>query len=225
MAKYINKEIPETKPYLLFDELKLQFDLSEARQRYIFAKSMEHHKKQHDNSMKEIISRDKTVASDPAEGLDPDTTYDSEEATERPSLLRHLQFLRKTLADRDEKFKTAYLNLKQQVKHACQSTDAGMLVALKQSMKAKSKQTREVVDQYKRTFLNEAVEDGDHFLVKLLLAVGFNPNVEEGCGATPLVLAAVGENLDICKLLVENLAEIDGPTFLESHHQNNWPNI
>ena len=214
-AKEIDKEIPDIKPYLLFDEQKLQFDLSEARQRYIFAVSMQHHKKQHENLMKEIICRDKTIDIEPEEGHNPDSIDDlDEEASERPSTLRHLQTLRKTLADRDEKFKTAYIDLKQHVKHACQSTDAGLVAALKQSMKEKAKQMREMFDQYKRTFLHAAVEDGDHFLVKLLLAIGFNPNIQEGCGATPLVLAVVGEKSEICKTLVGHLADIDGPTFI-----------
>ena len=36
-AKDTGKEIPEAKPYLLFDNQKLEFDLSDARRRYIFS--------------------------------------------------------------------------------------------------------------------------------------------------------------------------------------------
>ena len=51
-------------------------------------------------------------------------------------------------------------------------------------------------------------------MVTLLLSVGFNPNVEEGCGATPLVLAVIGNKPEICRTLVQHLADIDGPFFV-----------
>ena len=42
-AKDIGKEISEAKPYLPFDNQKLEFHLSDARRRYIFSESMNAH--------------------------------------------------------------------------------------------------------------------------------------------------------------------------------------
>ena len=211
----IRKKIPAVKPYLLFDEQKLQFDISEIRRRYIFAVSMQHHKKHQENLIRTISRRDKTIDLDPEEvpqQPDNDGGSDDEDNVEQP--LRHLQTLRKSLSEKDEKFKSVYVDLKQRNKHAYQTTDAGTLPVLKQSLKDKAHQLRETVDQYKRTFLHACVEDGDHFMVTLLLSVGFNPNVEEGCGATPLVLAVIGNKPEICRTLVQHLADIDCPFFV-----------
>ena len=41
-------------------------------------------------------------------------------------------------------------------------------------------------DKYKRTILHCAVEEKNYVLVKILLAVGVDPNCKEGCGATPM---------------------------------------
>ena len=47
---------------------------------------------------------------------------------------------------------------------------------------------------------------GDSAMVKVLLSAGCNVNACEGCGATPLVLAVLKRNLDLCRILGENCA-------------------
>ena len=63
-----------------------------------------------------------------------------------------------------------------------------------------------VADHYGRTLLHAAVEEGDSAMVKVLLSAGCNVNACEGYGATPLVLAVLKRNLDLCRILVENCA-------------------
>ena len=75
---------------------------------------------------------------------DNDGGSDNEDNVEQP--LRHLQTLRKSLSEKNEKFKSVYVDLKQRIKHAYRTTDAGTLPALKQSLKDKAHQLRETVD-------------------------------------------------------------------------------
>ena len=68
-------------------------------------------------------------------------------------------------------------------------------------------------DQYERTVFHHAVEMRNYTLVKVLLAVGVNPNAKEGCGATPMTLAALNSDSSMTKLLLDNFGEFQGPLF------------
>ena len=64
-----------------------------------------------------------------------------------------------------------------------------------------------------RSLLHLAVEQGNYDFVCCLMQAGCNPNVKEMCGATPLVIAVVKKNVQLCKLLVEHQASVRGPLF------------
>lgn len=68
-------------------------------------------------------------------------------------------------------------------------------------------------DRYDRTIFHYAVEVKNYVLAKILLTVGTNPNCKEGCGATPLSIAVMNADINMCKLLLENFAEYSGPIF------------
>ena len=70
-----------------------------------------------------------------------------------------------------------------------------------------------VTDHYGRSILHYAVEEGNLMLVKTLLNVGINPNVNEKCGATPLTLAVIKKNKEAVKLLLEGYAEYNEQFF------------
>ena len=123
--------------------------------------------------------------------------------------------LRRRLEEKDTKFKSAYLSLKQQVSHACQAVDTGTVSALKNSLMEKGDALRNIRDQYERTLLHASVEEGQHQITKILFSIGFNPNVQEGCGATPLVLAVLENNQSICKTLIDHLADVSDPLFIK----------
>ena len=56
-------------------------------------------------------------------------------------------------------------------------------------------------DRYDRTVFHAAVEEQQYTLVNILLACGINPNAKEGCGATPMSLAVINSDLEMCKIL------------------------
>eukprot|EP00794_Sanderia_malayensis_P012417 gene12417-13702_t len=68
-------------------------------------------------------------------------------------------------------------------------------------------------DHLGRSFLHVAVEQGNTLFAEYILTAGFNPNVKEHCGATPLNVAVVKKNADLCTLLVKCGAAVRGPLF------------
>ena len=68
-------------------------------------------------------------------------------------------------------------------------------------------------DHLGRSFLHIAVEQGNTLFAEYILTAGFNPNVKEHCGATPLNIAVAKKNADLCKLLIKCGAAVRGPLF------------
>ena len=169
-------------------------------------------KKEHENLLKEISSRDKATETDMDQeqnANDDNADSDDEDAAShegRQSTLKHLQVLRRRLEEKDTQFKSAYLS---------QAADTGTVSALKNSLMEKGDALRNIGDQYERTLLHASVEEGQHQIAKILLSIGFNPNVQEGCGAAPLVLAVLKNNQSIWKSLIDHVADVSGPLFIK----------
>ena len=213
LSQILGIPMPEQENYLLFDPVKLSFDIQDARKRFIFLKSMEAHNIEHENILKEHELRDKAFASALEANHDDiaDESTDADEMDTVPAISkRHLQELRKEIKDKESAFKTAYTNLKQQIAHALLSTDLGTMNLLLNNLKDKKDEKVMVTDQYERTFLHQAVEENNVTVSRVLLQIGCNPNAQEGCEATPLTLAVLGNSTDLCKLLVDHLASPEG---------------
>ena len=68
-------------------------------------------------------------------------------------------------------------------------------------------------DHLGRSLPHMSVEQGNLPFSKYLLAAGFNPNIKEHCGATPLTIAVHNRSKEFCELLVTCGAAIRGPLF------------
>lgn len=64
-----------------------------------------------------------------------------------------------------------------------------------------------------RSFLHVSVEKGNNRLAKALIFSGFNVNIKEGCGLTPLHLALFSGNDLMIIFLIDRNARFDGPMF------------
>jgi hypothetical protein len=69
-------------------------------------------------------------------------------------------------------------------------------------------------DHLGRTFLHEAVEQQNTIFVECMLGIGCNPNSKEACGATPLTIAVLLHNKEICEMLINCGASVRGPLFV-----------
>ena len=63
-------------------------------------------------------------------------------------------------------------------------------------------------DHLGRTLLHVAVEHDNLSFADYLLSAGFNPNVKEYCGATPLTIAVNCKNKEFCRLSVETVVQL-----------------
>ena len=68
-------------------------------------------------------------------------------------------------------------------------------------------------DHLKRTLLHVAVEQSNLSYIKFLIDVGIDVNSKEGCGLTPLSLAVLKNDPEVCEFLVDCGACYDGPLF------------
>ena len=49
--------------------------------------------------------------------------------------------------------------------------------------------------------------------MKVLLSIVINPNAKEGCGATAMTMAVLNNDVNMCKILLENFAQYEGVFF------------
>lgn len=70
-----------------------------------------------------------------------------------------------------------------------------------------------VKDHLRQSLLHVAVEQGQENFAKCLVDMGLEVNYREGCGITPLSLAVLNKNKDLCKFLVESGTRYSGPLF------------
>ena len=109
----------------------------------------------------------------------------------------------------DRLFKSTYDSLKHKIDDAVKGNKLDRIV---KEIKEKP-HTKTMKDHLGRTFLHVAVERSDLNFVQCLLHTGFNPNVKEKCGATPLIIATIQKSKEICQLLVNARASVRGPLF------------
>ena len=109
----------------------------------------------------------------------------------------------------DEKFNTFYKKIVNLAKQTVESVDDSTLDKIVQALSKKHKELNNTRDRFGRTVFHAAIEEKCYTLANILLNSGINPNVKEGCGATPLSIAVLNSDMNMCKLLVANFAEYD----------------
>ena len=99
------------------------------------------------------------------------------------------------------------------VQQTLESGDEASLDKIVMDQSKKQKELDKTRDKFERTVFHAAVEEKRYTLVNILLSSGTNPNVKEGCGATPLTIAVLNSDFAMCKILVQNFAEYEGEMF------------
>lgn len=189
-----------------FNSSAKKFDLTAARTQYDFMKSVE----MHQNKMSEIENQMSAMEKE-LDGSTTDLTLDSGsdsgEAEETSEPVKHPN------QQKDERFAEFCTKITKQVQESAHSNDDFSLDNLVHHLSNGMKRINSSTDKYERTILHCAFEEKNYVLMKTLLAVGVDPNCKEGCGATPMSLAVMNADTDMCKLLLDNFAECSAPCF------------
>jgi ankyrin repeat protein len=202
--------IPCDKPngYIEFDNTKKDFDLKAARERYSFMKLVQMHHTEMVAFEKELTSSEKYIAETDVQypeldGESDDSDSDTDDAT-RMLFDKH----------NDNKFNTLLKQLTEQAQETVNSyDDHSCLDKMVHELSRGNKKINDCRDRYDRTIFHAAVEEKQYTLVNILLACGINPNVKEGCGATPMSIAVINSDFEMCKLLLTNFGEYQGELF------------
>ena len=92
---------------------------------------------------------------------------------------------------------------------AQQSSDLAKYSTFVNELASQRTSWESIRDHHGRNVLHKAVENGNMLLVKTLVCAGVDINVKEKCGATPLMLAVINKNEEMCAYLLENFAVFD----------------
>ena len=189
---------------IAFNESDKKFDLKAARARYDFTRSVEMHHKEMSEMEKQLTSLQK--------GLDGNTivsTADSDsEASDSDDneTCKSVSVTETALQQKDRTFAEVRDRVTNKVKESVHSPSDYSVVNLVEQITNDVKEIDSVKDRYERTLFHHAVEQKNYFLVKILLTIGVNPNSKEGCGASPMSLAVMNGDINMCKILLDNFA-------------------
>ena len=114
--------------------------------------------------------------------------------------------------DGDNEFDALFKRLVKQAQDTVVSTDEHILDKTVLEL-SRNKKINNCRDRYDRTVFHAAVDEKQYTLANILLVCGNNPNAKEGCGATPMSLAVINSDLEMCKILTMNFAEYNGELF------------
>jgi hypothetical protein len=200
----------ESSRYIEFNNTTKEFDLKSARERYYFIKSFQLYQSQMIELEKQLESNEKEIHQCELQTGNIEEESDDDESDSQSSSVSEGSLAHEDTHDRFASLFKKVLNMAQQT---VESGDELTLDKVVLDLSKKQKELNETRDKFERTVFHAAVEGKRYTLVNILLSSGTNPNVKEGCGATPLTIAVLNSDIAMCKLLVENFAEYEGEMF------------
>ena len=208
---------------LEFDEKEGTFDLKGARNHFEFLKIMYLHREEMALLEQQMSDASKELENSSLHDSDSeDDGGDNESDAERENVDAESQATARSSAAHvkekyfkkvDDAFKKACDKLSNQVWNAVHSASSETAFNNLISHLSTNRWWEDKKDHFNRTVLHYAVESDNATMIRVLLASGVNPNLKEGCGITPLHLAVIGKNTELCKLLVDGFALVDGLSF------------
>ena len=120
-----------------------------------------------------------------------------------------IESVQKLFREQDKLFNSVFDSLKNKLWKAIQTDTVERLI----KDMIENSRLRLVKDHLGRSILHAAVEQQNVKLVQCLLHSGVNPNLKEACGITPLLIAVIMKNKELCQLLVRSQASVRGPLF------------
>ena len=215
--------------FLPFDTLNKTFDVDTARSRYECMKSQSKHVSNMANFTNSLHSTEKHLdgvllgdITDFPQGAnltdeddfedDFDLERDGEDTTvEATNTMCTLENERRRFRNEDESFWQLYNDFSSRVQIAVASGNEERYLETISSLQTENLHVHR--DHLNRSFLHIAIEKGNNQFAKALIFSGFNVNIKEGCGLTPLHLAVLSANYPIVEFLLNRNAKFDGSMF------------
>ncbi|KAK3696834.1 hypothetical protein QZH41_011722 [Actinostola sp. cb2023] len=209
---------------LEFDEKTQSFDLKGARAHFEFMKILHLHRDEMASLEQQICDTTKQLDGiqnlsevDDDDDLDNELINDDEQEDEQHDHGSEgssaTMIKKKYFQKQDGMFKKACDKLTQLIWDAIHSQNSATELDILIDRLSNNRWWETKTDHFNRTVLHYAIECNNVSMVRVLLAVGVNPNIKEGCGVTPLHLAVLGKTTEMCKVLVDSLAVIHGLSF------------
>ena len=202
---------------LPFDKNTKTFSLKEAREHAEFMIMMHYHGQGRSEYQQELSSAEENedlltsgISTPNFDNCDENDTADLHVQMENDHTVETtVSSIQRIFDIEDRLFKSTYDSLKHKIDDAVKGNKLDRIV---KEIKEKP-HIKTMKDHLGRTFLHVAVGQSDLNFVQCLLHTGFNPNVKEKCGATPLIIAIIQKSKKICQLLVNARASVRGPLF------------
>ena len=184
-------------------ETKKEFNIKSARERSLLLKSFE----EHIIVMKDIEKQMTLPVRDIEEtDLEIQNLSDNSEESNRDEYSGNHDLLKTS----NEHFDNFFNSLVEKTEEITRLSDESLLDSTIQGISKLTKKLESTRDKFSRRVLHAAVEQGNFTLTNILISSGVNPNSKELCGATPLSLAVLNSDINICDLLITNFAEFKG---------------
>lgn len=185
-----------------------RFDIVSARAQYAFMMSVKAHRAEMLEIERHMTSEDNVIA----DWIGDDKTgSDSESKSSGDSSFSESENPSKE--DVDKNFKILYDSVSKRILECAELGTEESVNNVVRELTQREKEINTIKDSYGRTIFHVAVEEKNYLMVKILLGVGVNVNSKEGCGTTPLSVAVINSDVRMCKILLENFAEYNGPMF------------
>ena len=195
-------EKPETLP---FNTKNKTFTLKQAREHVEFVIMMNQHKEEMKSLLEKLQTAEKeyrntfdTEMNDKEDGSD-----DSED--EFGTTLTQAQ---KHFTKCDKLFNELYNKIADKVKQAVENNSVVSRIQVLGTMNLS------ITDHVGRTLKHTTCEYGNYNLACFLLQAGCNPNAKEICSVTPLVIAVIKTNKQLCELLLNHRSCATGRLFV-----------
>lgn len=201
-SKEFNIHCAPSSNYIPKDRTTGKFNLSAARERFIFYQGLkDHHEEMKlfrttlENQEKHIIDDHEEYCLD-ADESDSDVDVVDKNRSQQLSFKQRCANLEQKMANAMEELRgcTNGENLQQSARILKQNQGTWFIVE----------------DQFGRTCLQVAVEENEIYLAESLLVSGAEVNRPEGCGVTPLMTAVIKEQLGMAQLLLKYNAKTHG---------------
>ena len=201
-SKEFGLQCERSSNYIPKDHTTGKFNLSAARERFLFYQGLKYHHEEMKVFRKTLEDNDKHITDEQGEDSS-DSVHDSDSEVEvTEGNCKQLNF-KEFCAKVEETMKNAMAKLK-----SC--TSGKNLQQSDMILRQRQSEWLLLEDQFKRTCLHLAVEENDLQLAESLLVSGAEINKPEGCGVTPVMIAVIKEQFQMVQLLLKYNAKTDG---------------